>query len=133
ARQPLLALRRTQRICDAVAELRADLVCLQEHFFEPEHQKLYQHFADAEGYSYLYLQRSGWNSAGPSQDGVAILVKKATLEVEQRHDVHFQTYDIPQDRVAMLLRLRAKDGPLAVMCTHLTFPHHHYDERSREA
>ncbi|CAJ1462131.1 unnamed protein product [Effrenium voratum] len=51
ARQPLLALRRTQRICDAIAELRADLVCLQEHFFEPEHQKLYQHFADAEGYS----------------------------------------------------------------------------------
>lgn len=26
-----------------------------------------------------------------------------------------------------------KDGRLAVMCTHLTFPHSRYDERSREA
>eukprot|EP00434_Breviolum_minutum_P028110 symbB.v1.2.024865.t2/scaffold2382.1/size80501/4 len=30
-------------------------------------------------------------------------------------------------------RLPGKDGRLAVMCTHLTFPHSRYDERSREA
>jgi len=138
AKAPVVAKSRGERICATLASLKADVICLQEHWFDHEHQRLYEQLAAQLGYRYESLQRSGWNCDGRSEDGIAILVKSANLRIESRHDVHFHDYGIPQDRVAMLLclsdqRLPGKDGRLAVMCTHLTFPHSRYDERSREA
>ncbi|CAE7850195.1 unnamed protein product [Symbiodinium microadriaticum] len=110
----------------------------EEHWFDPEHQKVYEELAQKHGYRYESLQRSGWNCDGPSEDGIAILVKSETFDVVERHDVHFHAYGIPQDRVALLLCLSDRRrprgvAPLGVMCTHLTFPHSHYDERARQA
>lgn len=138
AKEPLVAKSRGERICATLASLNADVVCLQEHWFDKEHQQLYHQLAAQAGYRYESLQRSGWNCDGPSEDGIAILVKSEHFDVQSRHDVHFHDYGIPQDRVAMLLclsdrRLPGRDSRLAVMCTHLTFPHSRYDERSREA
>ncbi|CAE7757706.1 unnamed protein product [Symbiodinium necroappetens] len=83
----------------------------QEHWFDPEHQKVYEELAQKHGYRYESLQRSGWNCDGPSEDGIAILVKSETFDVVERHDVHFHAYGIPQDRVALLLCLSDRRRP----------------------
>ncbi|CAE7251205.1 unnamed protein product [Symbiodinium natans] len=133
-----VALARCEKICRVLAASAADVVCLQEHWFDSNHQAVYQQLAQKHGYRYESLQRSGWNCDGRSEDGIAILVKEEVLDVRERHEVHFHSYGIPQDRVALLLSLSDRRRPggagkLAVMCTHLTFPHSYYDERSREA
>lgn len=134
---------RGERLCAAIRHAGADVICLQEHWFEPSYQQLFQELAETCGYSYAALRRTGWNRDGRSQDGVAILTRSAALRVEGRHDIHFHDYGIPQDRVALLVRLLdvrapagvdSPSGPrqLAVLCTHLTFPHSCYEMASRE-
>lgn len=116
---------RGERLCAAIQNAGADVICLQVRSAR----------------CYTALRRTGWNRDGRSQDGVAILTRSAALRVEGRHDIHFHDYGIPQDRVALLIRLLdvrapadSPSGPrhLAVLCTHLTFPHSCYEMASRE-
>merc|ERR1712224_465984 len=123
-----------------ISSMDADVICLQEHWFDNRAVKMYKDWAKAHGYRYEALQRTAWNCTGNTEDGVAILVRERALDITDRFDVCFQDYDIPQDRVALLLMLqsvsRAENGDsaarnLAVLCTHLTYPHSRYDVESR--
>lgn len=141
ADQPKAFVARHRQICCALAASSADIICLQEHWFSPQLVDLYKDHLGSQGYRYEALQRTAWNCDGRSEDGVALLVKSASFEIESRHDVCFHDYGIPQDRVALILSLRdtrdGQSGPesrrLAVLCTHLTYPHSTYDEEAREA
>eukprot|EP00933_Yihiella_yeosuensis_P073276 TRINITY_DN81916_c0_g1_i1.p1 TRINITY_DN81916_c0_g1~~TRINITY_DN81916_c0_g1_i1.p1 ORF type:complete len:322 (-),score=43.82 TRINITY_DN81916_c0_g1_i1:186-1151(-) len=142
AQMPDFCRGRTKRICSVLASVKADIVCLQEHWFNEEQQEFYKDLCESYGYHYESLQRSGSNWEGRSQDGVAILVRREALQVERRQDVKFHSYGIPQDRVALLLQLSWRnpsqnsmkaDIRLAILCTHLTFPHSAYDESFRRA
>lgn len=143
---PAFYLARHGKICDAIALSGADVVCLQEHWFDPKLLALYHERLAPLGYAHEALQRTAWNCDGRSEDGVAILVRKKAFEVVARHDVCFHDYGIPQDRVALLLTLRdVREGvsdigdmssatrEFAVLCTHLTFPHSRYDVEARRA
>jgi len=138
ADQPGAFLTRNTKICAAIAEAAADIVCLQEHWFEPMFTKLYKERLGELGYRYEALRRTAWNCDGRTEDGVAVLVRERTFKVLERHDIWFQDYGIPQDRVALLLTLSnacvGREVPeLAVLCTHLTYPHSRYDVESRNA
>lgn len=132
---------RTAQILDAISQADADIVCLQEHWFEAKSVKMYEDWARSAGYRYETLRRTSWNSQGRSQDGLAILVREQALQVVTRFDVCFQDYGIPQDRVALLLTLQAapkRNNPdavqpaVSVLCTHLTYPHSAYDVEDRQ-
>merc|ERR1712048_97158 len=93
------------------------------------------------GYVYQALQRTAWNSAGRSQDGVAVMFRDEMFKLISQHKVCFQEFGIPQDRVALLVTLadarkqiegeRTEMQSLSVLCTHLTYPHSLYDEEAR--
>jgi len=129
---------RNARICEAICAVNADVVCLQEFWFDPGIIKMYQDKLGAKGYHYEALRRTSFNCDGRSEDGVAVFVLQSSLKDVKRYDVRFQDYGIPQDRVALLLtlqdvRLDNSASQLAVLCTHLTFPHSRYDMQARAA
>jgi len=140
ARLPAALFARHTRICEKLASSGADVLCLQEQWFEPKLLELYRaQLDDKAGFRFHSLQRTAWNRDGRSEDGVAVLTRRG-LEVVLRHDIKFHDYDIPQDRVGVLLLLRdvrsgdANDGPLvAVLGTHLTYAHSEYEEHFRRA
>jgi len=143
AQFPERVLARHARICEALIDSNADVICLQEHWFDAELCRFYRkRLVQDAAFRYEALQRTAWNSDGRSEDGVAMFVRKG-VEVVQRHDVRFHDYGIPQDRVALILVLRdarpaagearPRAPLLAVLCTHLTYPHSVHDERARLA
>lgn len=137
ADEPSSYLARHARICAALSKADADIVCLQEYWFEPSLLKLYEETL-GEQYQIISLRRSGFNCDGRSEDGVAIMLRRGSMNLDARQNILFQEHGIPQDRVALMVRVR--DGRccgsrsrsrLAVLCTHLTYPHSGYDEQSR--
>eukprot|EP00929_Paragymnodinium_shiwhaense_P064133 TRINITY_DN3208_c0_g1_i4.p1 TRINITY_DN3208_c0_g1~~TRINITY_DN3208_c0_g1_i4.p1 ORF type:complete len:288 (-),score=24.26 TRINITY_DN3208_c0_g1_i4:1255-2118(-) len=138
---PGAAVERHSEIISKLRQLRPAIVCLQEFWFDPALLGVYEQ-AFTDEYDMLALRRTGMNCNGRSEDGVAILVDRSVFRVLRRHDVLFQDYGIPQDRIALLAFLepvspRLADSfneseTLAVLCTHLTYPHNSYDERSRQ-
>jgi len=141
ADSPETYLDRHARIAALIARCRADVVCLQEHWFADKLTRLYEERLGGE-YHILSLRRSGHNGEGRSEDGVAVLLRRESMVLEAR-----QEHGIPQDRVALLAVVRglgniAKDDcgsgageggtrRFVVLCTHLTYPHSVYDERSQ--
>lgn len=150
ASEPSTFLARHEHIVRVIADVGADIVCLQEFWFDDVLMRLYQNTLESQ-YDILTLQRSGSNWEGRSEDGVAILLRRESVVLERRRDVLFQNHGIPQDRVALLAIVRVVrpssggeeghctssdvvdtvNAGLGILCTHLTFPHSPYDERSR--
>eukprot|EP00927_Polykrikos_kofoidii_P071342 TRINITY_DN67613_c0_g1_i1.p1 TRINITY_DN67613_c0_g1~~TRINITY_DN67613_c0_g1_i1.p1 ORF type:complete len:331 (-),score=31.42 TRINITY_DN67613_c0_g1_i1:28-984(-) len=145
ADEPEMYLERHAHIARIISEVDADVVCLQEFWFDDALTRLYHEKLGENQYHILALQRTGLNWEGRSEDGVAVLLRRENLVVEKRRDVLFETYGIAQDRVGLLVVVRhvslsAENGGhdsvgvgrrFGILCTHLTFPHSKYDEHSR--
>eukprot|EP01113_Clastostelium_recurvatum_P049480 TRINITY_DN9174_c0_g1_i2.p1 TRINITY_DN9174_c0_g1~~TRINITY_DN9174_c0_g1_i2.p1 ORF type:complete len:325 (-),score=49.06 TRINITY_DN9174_c0_g1_i2:22-912(-) len=102
-----------------------DFVCLQEFQLKgaPELCRLYDSLLSPK-YDMRYLQRTSFK-----QDGLAILCLRETVSVRDEIPI---IYADPGDRVALMLNVWLRQTiPLTIVNTHLTFPHHAYDEKLR--
>ena len=132
---------------------RCDVCCLQEFWFNDYLRDLYQ-----EELGHLYsinsLQRTR------SEDGVAILMLKEKFHIVNQHDIYFREHsNFGHDRVALVVLAQLAnvmtkevaaasvgDGggerpsasakgtcspPIAIVTSHLTYPHNKLDEISR--
>ena len=127
---------RNARILAALRKTSADLICLQEFWFDERLLALYRR--GLPHHQPFMLQRTAFNRDGCSEDGVAILVDTRRFRVLLREDILFQDHGIPQDRVALCVVVQPLSQPLegvavALVTTHLTFPHGAHDLRAREA
>lgn len=132
-------LKRHERICEKLLETEADVICLQEFWLGCNRLKnLYDKLLCEEGgYIMKKLRRtSHWRAR---EDGLAVLVKNATLEIQDYRNILFHDCG---DRVALLMLLsvrpeitQAPPQQFIVVNTHLLFPHNAYSTniRLREA
>lgn len=139
-------IQRHTKICEVLSRSSADIICLQEYWFAPKMRNLYgARLSHCSGFRSAELQRTGMNCDGRSEDGVAVFWRDS-VELLERIDVKFHDYGIAQDRVALLLLLAcrrpagggaavASGAPrrLALLCTHLTYPHSRCDVAARHA
>lgn len=146
-------LRRHRCIIEVLRDQRCDVCCLQEFWFNDYLRDLYQ-----EELGHLYsinsLQRTR------SEDGVAILMLKEKFHIVNKHDIYFREHsNFGHDRVALVVLAQLAnvmtkevaaasvgDGggerpsasakgtcspPIAIVTSHLTYPHNKLDEISR--
>jgi len=116
--------KRFNHIVSAIKESNADVVCLQEFWFNKSFQQFFRTELNAYGYSLHQLRRTG-----SKQDGVCVLTKN-TCEMLKVIEIPFND---EVDRVLLICALQSRDTKekFLVATTHLTFPHHEFDEMLR--
>lgn len=120
-----LFLERNIQIVQLLHHAAADLVCLQEFWFNPKIHNLFENKLDSR-FSFHYLKRTG-----TKQDGLATLVSRERFDVIGRNEIQ---YNDKLDRVALVLHLQTKGDEkqdLIVVNTHLAFPHHCWDVKTQ--
>mmetsp|Transcript_62254 Transcript_62254/g.131599 ORF Transcript_62254/g.131599 Transcript_62254/m.131599 type:complete len:339 (-) Transcript_62254:13-1029(-) len=142
AQFPELFYKRHGQILEVLGSVDPGIICLQEHWFAQQILDLYEDKLCRQlGHAAHLLQRSDICWAGRSQDGVATFTRDRSWEVVDEHKVEFYHYGLPQDRVALVLILAERGDEkenntesqrrLAVLCTHLTYPHSRHDMVAR--
>ncbi|KAK4535084.1 hypothetical protein CDCA_CDCA03G1109 [Cyanidium caldarium] len=96
----------------------ADIICLQEYFFHPTWQRIFQRALPDTAFECLTLKR-----AGKKEDGLAMWIHRARFRMQRWHAVQLPPRG---DRVALLAHLVSASQPehtFLVGNVHLTFPH----------
>jgi endonuclease/exonuclease/phosphatase family metal-dependent hydrolase len=108
--------RRHRAIIGMLAGAAADVICLQEFWFEDEFSGYYEG-ALGNRYDFVGMQRTGFKA-----DGVMILVNRAKFQVVTQRPLEFRD---DGDRVALFVTLQSHEQGhrVVVGTTHLTFPH----------
>lgn len=117
---------RTGSCIKTLLTLNADIICLQEYEFDSVFQTMIETQLTAAGYTTHSIKRTH-----RKPDGLGIFVKKSVWEITNIFPLEFRDSG---NRVALLLKAQSVSKPTIqfILCnTHLTFPHHEYDEKMR--
>lgn len=128
---------RNKQIIEKLKESDADVIFLQEFWLANERMKeLYREELGDEYEFCDLLRRSSPESIREREDGLACLVRKRNIIIQDQDDILFNDVG---DRVAKMLLLAIRsDVPgqpsqqVLLVNTHLTFPHNEYFRRIRK-
>eukprot|EP00667_Euglena_gracilis_P018421 EG_transcript_19577 len=117
-----LYMRRHRLVLDLLQASGADVLCLQEFWFDEELGDVYQSVLGPR-YDFIGMQRTGFK-----MDGLMVCVDRARYTVLHTHPLPF---DDEGDRVALFVSLQdcVQGSKVIVGTTHLTFPHTRSDVR----